>query len=381
MAGRFRTLTPQAVSQLVPGQTIREHGIVAERLPGDTRWRVEFMHHRKRVHRVCGLTSEGWTITKCAARIEALKADILFGTSSLPVGRKTQVRFGELADWYLLEMEATNGKNMMSKRPQIERRLKPYFADQAVEALSEEHVGRYARSRLDEGLSSATVNRDLATLSHILTTAARRKRIARVPCRVPKLDEPQGRIVTLEDAQIAALRQAAIQDPHPDLWLFVEFGLNTAMRHSEITSARFDQIDWTTRRLFIPDAKAGMRHQPLTANLIAVLKRVRGEREDPDGWIFPARHSRSKSKHTVKISKAFQRAVIAAGLNPKVVTPHVMRHTAITRLIEQGVPLATVQQISGHKTIQMVLRYTHVSNPHVDDAMNALERTLRQNTA
>ncbi|GAD60309.1 hypothetical protein MBEBAB_2559 [Brevundimonas abyssalis TAR-001] len=54
----------------------------------------------------------------------------------------------------------------------------------------------------------------------------------------------------------------------------------------------------------------------------------------------------------MKFSKAFQRAVIAAGLNPKVYTPHVMRHTAITRLVEQGAPLATVQQISGHKTIQ-----------------------------
>jgi integrase len=124
-----------------------------------------------------------------------------------------------------------------------------------------------------------------------------------------------------------------------------------------------------------------MRHQPLTASLLATLRQVRQERDDKEGWIFPARHSRSRSEHTVKFSKAFQRAVIAAGLNPKVYTPHVMRHTAITRLVEQGAPLATVQQISGHKTIQMVLRYTHVSNPHVDDAMTALERTLTRNRA
>lgn len=83
----------------------------------------------------------------------------------------------------------------------------------------------------------------------------------------------------------------------------------------------------------------------------------------------------------MKISKAFQRAVISAGLDPKVFTPHVMRHTAITRLIEQGIPLATVQKISGHKTIQMVLRYTHVSNSHVDDAMSALEQALANKAA
>lgn len=381
MAGRFRVLTPQGVAKLLPGEVLREHGVVAEKLLGDTRWRVEFMHHRKRVHRVLGLSSEGWTIKKCEARIEAIKADIMHGTNALPVGRKTQLRFDELADWYVEEMEATNGKNLVVKRHQIDARLKPYFKGQVVDALSEDLVGRYARCRVLEGMSPATVNRDLATLSHILTTAVRRKRLTKLPCRVPKLDEPQGRIVTFQDNQIAALRQAAATDPHPDLWLFVEFGLSTAMRHSEITAARFDQIDWSTRRLFIPDAKAGMRHQPLTKGLLATLKREQEGRDDQSGWIFPARHSRSKSAHTIKISKAFQRAVIAAGLDPKVFTPHVMRHTAITRLIEQGVPLATVQKISGHKTIQMVLRYTHVSNSHVDDAMTALEQILAPKAA
>ncbi|WP_262422349.1 tyrosine-type recombinase/integrase [Brevundimonas denitrificans] len=339
------------------------------------------MHHRKRIHRVLGLSSEGWTIKKCEARIEALKADILFGTSSLPAGRKTQLRFSELADWYLQEMEDTNGKNMMSKRPQIKKRLKPYFGDRIIETLSEEHVGRYIRARLDAGSSPATVNRDLATLSHMLTTAVRRKRLAKVPCRIPKLDEPQGRIVTLQDDQIAALRQAAILDPHPDLWLFVEFGLNTAMRHSEInlSQVRSDRLD--DAQALHPGRKGGDaastadREPPRYTEAGQARARRQGRMD------FPARHSRSRSEHTVKFSKAFQRAVIAAGLNPKVYTPHVMRHTAITRLVEQGAPLATVQQISGHKTIQMVLRYTHVSNPHVDDAMTALERTLTRNRA
>ena len=275
-------------------------------------------------------------------------------------------------------MDATNGKNMGSKRPQVERRLRPQLGGLIVEARTEEHVGRYARARLDEGLSPATVNRDLATLSHILSTACRRKKMPKIPCRVPKLDEPQGRIVTLEPAQIEALRQAAVNDPHPDLWLFVEFGLNTAMRHSEITSARFDHIDWNTRRLYLPDAKAGMRHQPLTLGLLAKLKEARATRDDAEGWIFPARHKRSKSEHTQKFSKAFLRAVLSAGLNPEQITPHVMRHTAITRLVEEGVPLPTIQKISGHKTLQMILRYTHVSNAHVDGAMVALERTLER---
>jgi hypothetical protein len=55
-----------------------------------------------------------------------------------------------------------------------------------------------------------------------------------------------------------------------------------------------------------------------------------------------------------------------------------MRHTAITRLVEAGVDLPTVQRISGHKTLAMVLRYAHVHDPHIDDAVRAIGRTLPQ---
>jgi hypothetical protein len=49
-----------------------------------------------------------------------------------------------------------------------------------------------------------------------------------------------------------------------------------------------------------------------------------------------------------------------------------MRHTAITRLVKAGVDLPTIQKISGHKTLAMVLRYVHVHGEHIDAAIGAL---------
>ncbi|HJM52326.1 MAG TPA: tyrosine-type recombinase/integrase, partial [Alphaproteobacteria bacterium] len=72
------------------------------------------------------------------------------------------------------------------------------------------------------------------------------------------------------------------------------------------------------------------------------------------------------------MDKPFRRAVVAAGLDPATVTPHVMRHTAITRLVQAGVDLPTIQTISGHKTLAMVLRYAHVHGQHIDSAISAL---------
>ena len=53
-------------------------------------------------------------------------------------------------------------------------------------------------------------------------------------------------------------------------------------------------------------------------------------------------------------------------------TPHVMRHTAITKPVKSGVELPAVQRISGHKTLAMVMRYTHVHAPHIDKAIRAI---------
>jgi len=76
------------------------------------------------------------------------------------------------------------------------------------------------------------------------------------------------------------------------------------------------------------------------------------------------------------MEQPFRNAVTRAGLDPRIVTPHVLRHTAITKLVQAGVDLPTIQQISGHKTLAMVLRYTHVHGTHVDKAIAALGRTI-----
>jgi len=58
-----------------------------------------------------------------------------------------------------------------------------------------------------------------------------------------------------------------------------------------------------------------------------------------------------------------------------------MRHTAITALVKAGVDLPTIQRISGHKTLDMVLRYTHVHDEHIDDAILNIGRAAPQQTA
>ena len=79
------------------------------------------------------------------------------------------------------------------------------------------------------------------------------------------------------------------------------------------------------------------------------------------------------SGHIEQMSAAFSRCVKRAGLDTKTVTPHVMRHTAITRLAVTGADIKTIQEFSGHESLQMVLRYAHAQDRAVDRALDRME--------
>lgn len=373
---KFTLLTRSEIRKMKTGVNRTEHGINVARLKdGDIRYSVNVMVDGQRIHRVIGRDSEGVTRTQCEYFIEHKRTEAREGRLSLPKGRKTYLTFSQASSVYLNRLVETGGKNIKTKQRQLELYLKPFFKEQRLDTISSFTVDRYKNQRLGIGARNGTVNRELATLSQLFTKSVEWKWIKARPCRITLLKESTGRIIALSNEQANELMKASIADEEPDCWLFVAFGLNTAMRHSEIVKARFEHLDLDNLRLYIPYAKAGDREQPITPELADILRNELSMRDEKhqDGWIFPSpRPNASSSGHRDRMGKPFRRAVIAAGLDPKTITPHVMRHTAITNLVKAGVDLPTIQRISGHKTLAMVLRYTHVHGSHINQAIKAI---------
>ncbi len=96
-------------------------------------------------------------------------------------------------------------------------------------------------------------------------------------------------------------------------------------------------------------------------------------------WLFPSPASREGHVHTIR--KAFRRSAERAGLDPDQITPHTLRHTAVTHLVQAGVDLPTVQRISGHKTLAMVARYAHQNGAHIQAAMDKLGQRVETTDA
>jgi integrase len=147
------------------------------------------------------------------------------------------------------------------------------------------------------------------------------------------------------------------------------------MRRSEILSIRLEDIDLGRCIIYIPRAKAGAREQPITQYLARFLKGCIDAAEPEQVWLFPS--PKSCTGHTVNIEKAWRRVVTVAELDPHQIVRHTLRHTAITHLVQAGVDLPTVKRISGHRTLQMVERYSHQNGGHIQAAMDKLDRRYR----
>ena len=158
-----------------------------------------------------------------------------------------------------------------------------------------------------------------------------------------RFPEANGRIIYLTQQQCAALEAAAAEDQNENVHAFVTVALRTGMKHSEILAIQREHIHLDRHTIWIPKAKAGAREQPITGELGEFL----GARLPmlPPGcpWLFPSPGSQTGHAHTIR--KAFRRSAQRAGLNPDQITPHVLRHTVVTHLIQAGVDLPTPSRL------------------------------------
>jgi integrase len=242
-----------------------------------------------------------------------------------------------------------------------------------LSALDEEAIEGYRTSRRAAGAAHSSVNRELATLSDLISNAVRWKWIAARPCRIRREVEHRQHRIALTEEEVKALMQASLADSDLYLHVYVSFLVNSGMRSSEVLGARFEHVDFKGCRLFVPAAKAGARVQPITGALRDLLRRERDMSPDKTGWIFPsARPGLAAEGRRTRMDRSFARAVKAAGLTGKV-TAHCLRYTAITRLVKSGTDWATIARISGHKTLRMIMAYAHIDDPHIDRVIAVLE--------
>lgn len=210
-------------------------------------------------------------------------------------------------------------------------------------------------------MAPATVNRHLATLSVACNIAVKEWGwIEHNPlAKVSKLKEPRGRVRFLSDDERERLLAACREEPGRDLYDAVVLSLSTGARKMEIMSARWGQVDFSRATLTLEHTKNGERRVLPLASLALELMRERSKvrRIDTD-LVFPNRNGTGP----VELRYAFIRALERAGIED--FHWHDLRHSCASYLAMNGATLAEIAEVLGHKTLQMVKRYAHLSEAH-----------------
>ena len=146
-------------------------------------------------------------------------------------------------------------------------------------------------------------------------------------------------------------------------------GSPTRLRQSEQFGLRWENVDFQTGIITVPRSKHGeKRHVPMNDTAREILRSLPSRMKS--AYVFPSATGETPIDPCNFIARVFRKALNKAGVED--FRWHDLRHTFASRLVTAGVDLRTVQELLGHKTIMMTLRYSHLSPAHQLEAVQRL---------
>jgi len=223
--------------------------------------------------------------------------------------------------------------------------------------------------------SATTVNRYLAAISHVFTVAWKEWNwIDHNPVlNVRRHKEPRGRVRFLDDQERQRLLEACKESKSIFLHPIVVLALSTGMRKGEILGLRWRDVDFDSKRIVIQETKNGERRAvPLVGAALQLIDNLKvNGRGSMDDFIF---HSPGESAKSCSIRTAWEKAIGRAKIEN--FRFHDLRHSTASYLAMNGASLLEIADILGHKTLQMVKRYSHLSEDHKADVLERMNKKV-----
>ena len=259
----------------------------------------------------------------------------------------------------------------------IEDHLKPAFPG-LLRSILPSQVEAYRTKRLEAGRTPSTLNIEITVLKHLFTRAVVWEYITNNLMKgVKKMKEPPGRTRWLDPEEIGRLLSACTMGSFPKdkkhtnrayspllkhyLKPFIIFSLNSGMRRGEVLSLTRRNIDGKNRIATLEKTKNGeVRHVPLNDGAIMALKSI-PLRLDTE-QLFPFSGN--------QVGSAIRRAIRRAGISN--FRGHDLRHTFASHQAMNGVQGRGIQQLLGHKDGRMTMRYSHLSDVYLRNAVDGV---------
>lgn len=262
------------------------------------------------------------------------------------LGRET-VLLSTLLQRYLTSVSPLK-KGHKQEVSRINSWLKHPLAGRDAASIKPAEIALYRDQQTKAGKANATIRIELSLLSAVFKCAKHEWGYTLLANPLSDIKRPppsRGRERRLEEGELEALLGATEGTVLSSLILLA---IETAMRAGELLSVRWDNINFEKRTALLPDTKNGERRiVPLSSKALVIFSSI--ERTGDTVFTQPASYT---------ISNAFKRATQRAGIIG--LRFHDLRHEAVSRLFERQFNTMEVASISGHKSLQMLQRYTHL---------------------
>jgi integrase len=235
-------------------------------------------------------------------------------------------------------------------------------------ATTVDQVDTFSMTLVQQGNGDATINRKLSALSKMLRFAVSRGWMDKAPV-IEKKREPQNRLRWLDKVEERALLdkcQHLGKDSFGDLVVFL---LDTGARVSEALKLEWRDIDFNQNLVSFWDTKNGHpRSIPMTSRVRTIFQNL----NESLGFQTSGGPFKGMNQAYVNHTWSFIRAHMGLS-HDKQFVPHALRHTCASRLVQRGVPILTVKEWLGHKSLAVTLRYAHLAPKQLFDAVKVLE--------
>lgn len=280
--------------------------------------------------------------------------------------RRRAVLFEDMLTLYLDEYSKVNKRSYKTDLAQAVR-LRRELSGKTLQEITTQDVERL-KGKLKEEIAPATVNLHLALLKHLYTKAMEWGKADKNPAKPVKFFRANNaRVRYLTEEEEARLKAVF----PPEHWSKVEVATHTGMRRGEQFNLEWSNVNFQAGVLTIPRSKHGeARHIPMNDRVVEILRSLPSRMKSR--YIFSSETGESPLNANNFTNRVWKPALKKAGIAD--LHWHDLRHTFASRLVMAGVDLRTVQELMGHKTITMTLRYSHLSPTHQREAVQRLSQ-------
>ncbi len=286
--------------------------------------------------------------------------------------------FAAVLDRYLNEITPTKKASTQLGEKKKAKTVRAALGKYALAALTPQTIARYRDDRLAAGKGANTVRLELALISHVINIAIKEWRIGLATnpvSSIRKPSPPKGRERRLTKDEWHTLFKACAAYSNPMLKWIVGLARETGMRKTEIKTLRRSDVELRHRTIALTDTKnTETRTVPLSRHAVEILREALAHPVRPLGCnlIFFGELGRDGQRRPYAFEKAWNEIKKSVGLED--FHFHDNRHEAISSLIEGGLSDVEVATIGGHKTMQMLRRYSHLRTKKLVARLDTIQR-------